>query len=95
MLVMSDETYPVPGVSFGRIDQYRLPYWNVSIREGMDRDFGKEILKCFWIHCDTVYDAMIRIGKHTFKFIDDVGDPGDQTAKLCRSWIPGVYYTKD
>ncbi len=28
----------------------------------MDREFGKEILKCFWIHCNTVYDAMIRNG---------------------------------
>ena len=25
MLVMSDENYPGPGVSFGRIDQYLLP----------------------------------------------------------------------
>ncbi len=63
MLVMSDENYPGPGVSFGRIDQYLLPYWNVSLREGMDREFGKEILKCFWIHCNTVYDAMIRNGR--------------------------------
>ena len=38
---------------------------------------------------------VIRIGKHTFKFIDDTGDPGDKTAKLHKSWIPGVYYTKD
>jgi formate C-acetyltransferase len=28
----------------------------------MDREFGKEILKCFWIHCNTAYDAMIRNG---------------------------------
>lgn len=62
MLVMSDENYPGPGVSFGRIDQYLLPYWERSISEGMDREFGKEILKCFWIHANTVYDAMIRIG---------------------------------
>lgn len=62
MLVMSDENYPGPGVSFGRIDQYLLPYWEHSIAQGMDREFGKEILKCFWIHANTVYDAMIRIG---------------------------------
>jgi formate C-acetyltransferase len=63
MLIMSDENYPGPGVSFGRIDQYLLPYWNTSLGEGMDREFGKEILKCFWIHCNTVYDAMIRNGR--------------------------------
>ncbi|MFO7559865.1 MAG: pyruvate formate lyase family protein [Desulfobacterales bacterium] len=62
MLIMSDENYPGPGVSFGRIDQYLLPFWNHSIEKGMNREFGKEILKCFWIHCNTAYDAMIRNG---------------------------------
>lgn len=62
MLVMSDENYPGPGVSFGRLDQFLLPYWQKSISEGMQPDFGKEILKCFWIHANTAYDAMIRTG---------------------------------
>jgi trans-4-hydroxy-L-proline dehydratase len=62
MLVMSDENYPGPGVSFGRLDQYLLPYWQKSMAAGMDIEFGKEILKCFWIHCNTAYDAMIRTG---------------------------------
>jgi pyruvate-formate lyase len=62
MLVMSDENYPGPGISFGRIDQYLLPYWEYSINNGMDREFGKEIMKCFWVHSNTAYDAMIRNG---------------------------------
>ncbi|MBA3012613.1 MAG: hypothetical protein FP812_20595 [Desulfobacula sp.] len=62
MLVMSDENYPGPGVSLGRIDQYLLPYWEISKAAGMDRNFAKEILKCFWIHCNTAYDATIRCG---------------------------------
>ncbi len=62
MLVMSDENYPGPGVSFGRIDQYLYPYWKKSLADGMDREFGKEILKTFWIHTNTAYDAMIRVG---------------------------------
>ncbi len=62
MLVMSDENYPGPGVSFGRIDQYLYPFWKKSIEEGMDPEFGKEILKCFWVHANTAYDAMIRTG---------------------------------
>ncbi len=62
MLVMADENYPGPGVSFGRIDQYLYPYWRRSIDDGMDPEFGKEILKCFWVHCNTAYDALIRTG---------------------------------
>ena len=63
MLVMSDENYPGPGVSFGRLDQYLLPLWERSLANGeMDREFGKEILKCFFVHANTVYDAMMRVG---------------------------------
>src|SRR4030042_3514355 len=62
MLVMADENYPGPGDSFGRLDQFLYPLWEQSIREGMDPEFGKEILKCFWLHCNTAYDGMIRTG---------------------------------
>ncbi|HOD28772.1 MAG TPA: pyruvate formate lyase family protein [Syntrophales bacterium] len=62
MLVMSDENYPGPGVSFGRLDQSLYPFWQRSLDEGMDREFGKEILRCLWVHCNTVYDMMIRVG---------------------------------
>jgi formate C-acetyltransferase len=62
MLVMSDENYPGPGLSFGRIDQYLYPYWKHSLEQGMEREFGKEILKCFWMHANTAYDAFLRTG---------------------------------
>lgn len=62
MLVMADENYPGPGVSFGRLDQYLYPLWKKSVEEGMPVEFGKDILKCFWIHCNTAYDGMIRTG---------------------------------
>jgi len=62
MLVLTDENYPGAGVSFGRFDQYLWPYYQRSIHEGMDREFAKEILKCFWVHANTAYDAMIRNG---------------------------------
>ncbi len=62
MLVMADENYPGPGVSFGRLDQYLFPLWKKSVEAGMHVEFGKEILKCFWIHCNTAYDGMIRTG---------------------------------
>jgi formate C-acetyltransferase len=28
----------------------------------MDPEFGKELLKCFWVHCNTAYDCLIRTG---------------------------------
>lgn len=62
MLVMTDENYPGPGVSFGRLDQVLLPYYETSAAAGMSREFMKEILGCFWFHCNTAYDAQIRVG---------------------------------
>lgn len=62
MLIMSDENYPGPGTSLGRIDQYLFSFWKSSRAQGMGRYFAKEILKCFWIHCNTAYDATIRCG---------------------------------
>ena len=60
MLVMSDENDPGRGVSFGRMDQYLLPYWQRAMDSGMEREFGKEILRCFFIHASTACDAMLR-----------------------------------
>jgi pyruvate-formate lyase len=62
MLVMSDENYPGPGVSFGLVDRYLLPYWEASKAEGMTKAQAKELLGCFWFHCNTAYDAQIRTG---------------------------------
>ncbi len=42
-----------------------------------------------------VNDDTIRIGKHIFKFIDESALGGEKTTKLRKSWIPGVYYTKE
>ncbi|TFH38519.1 MAG: hypothetical protein E4G96_10365, partial [Chrysiogenales bacterium] len=41
-----------------------LPYWEKSLDAGMDREFGKEILRCFWIRCNYAYDAMVRTGNN-------------------------------
>jgi formate C-acetyltransferase len=64
MLVMCDENYPGPGVSFGRVDQYLLPYWLASKKGGMSREEAKELLGCFWFHCNTAYDAQVRTGNN-------------------------------
>ena len=62
MLIMSDENYPGPGVSFGRLDQFLYPYYKKSRDKGMSNSYAKEILGCFWFHCNTAYDAQIRVG---------------------------------
>ena len=62
MLVMADENYPGPGVSFGRLDQYLYPFYEKSVKEGMTEELMKDILGCFWFHCNTAYDAQIRVG---------------------------------
>lgn len=41
------------------------------------------------------HNDKIRIGRHLFKFIDEAAAQDDKTAKLRKSWIPGVYYTED
>jgi formate C-acetyltransferase len=65
MLVMAEESYPGAGLSFGRIDQY---LWDLYRNDVIDqnkitKEFAKDILGNFWFHCNTVYDAMIRVGK--------------------------------
>lgn len=64
MLVMADENYPGPGVSFGRLDQYLLSYYQKSRSEGMTVEEAKDILGCFWFHCNTAYDAQIKVGNN-------------------------------
>lgn len=64
MLIMADENYPGAGTSFGLMDRYLFPYWERSIETGMDREFGKELLKCFFVHCNTAYDAGIKVGNN-------------------------------
>jgi pSer/pThr/pTyr-binding forkhead associated (FHA) protein len=51
---------------------------------------GETITRVFLSHEDN-----IRIGKHIFKFVDETAVQEDKTTKLHKSWIPGVYYTKE
>ncbi len=38
---------------------------------------------------------LIRVGWTTFKFIDEAERKTEKTLKIHKSWIPGVYYTKE
>jgi pSer/pThr/pTyr-binding forkhead associated (FHA) protein len=40
------------------------------------------------------HEDIIRIGWVDFKFIDETKVDPEQTAKIHKSWIPGVYYTE-
>lgn len=41
------------------------------------------------------HDDSIRIGFVSFRYLDENNQDFEQTAKIHKSWIPGVYYTKD
>jgi len=63
MLVMAAESYPGPGVSYGRIDQYLYPFYKNSVDAGaLDREKALELLMCFWIKHNYAYDYQGRIG---------------------------------
>ncbi|MGB9870519.1 MAG: pyruvate formate lyase family protein [Anaerolineae bacterium] len=63
MLVMVAESYPGPGLSFGRIDQYLYPYYRADIEAGrLTRQQAKELLQCFWIKPNYAYDYQGWVG---------------------------------
>ncbi|MHA1230694.1 MAG: pyruvate formate lyase family protein, partial [Candidatus Helarchaeota archaeon] len=65
MLVMACESYPGPGLSHGRFDQYMYPFYEKDIREGrLTPEFAKELLQCYWIKHNYAYDFHGRVGKN-------------------------------
>jgi pyruvate-formate lyase len=65
MLIMAEESYPGPGLSFGRTDQHLFELYKKDVMDekNITKEFAKDILGSFWFHCNTAYDAMIRVGK--------------------------------
>ena len=63
MLVMAAESYPGAGLSHGRWDQYMYPFYKKDVEEGrLTRDEAKELLQCYWIKHNYVYDFQARLG---------------------------------
>ncbi|MBD3407472.1 MAG: hypothetical protein GF411_15245, partial [Candidatus Lokiarchaeota archaeon] len=63
MLVMAAESYPGAGLSHGRWDQYLYPYYKRDLESGtITRSFAKELLHCYWIKHNYVYDFQGRLG---------------------------------
>ena len=57
MLAMAAESYPGPGVSPGRVDQYLYPYYQADLEAGrLTPELAKEWLECWWIKHNYVYD---------------------------------------
>lgn len=63
MLVMAAESYPGAGLSHGRWDQYMYPFYRKDIESGsMTREQAKELMQCYWIKHNYVYDYQGRLG---------------------------------
>jgi len=63
MLVMAAESYPGPGLSPGRIDQYLYSYYRRDLDEGrLTRERARELLQCYWIKHNYAYDYQGRVG---------------------------------
>jgi pyruvate formate-lyase/glycerol dehydratase family glycyl radical enzyme len=57
MLLMAAESYPGPGISPGRVDQYLFPYYQADLNAGrLTRLEAKEWLECWMIKHNYVYD---------------------------------------
>jgi formate C-acetyltransferase len=57
MLAMVAESYPGPGLSPGRVDQYLYPYYKRDLDAGrLTRDQAEEWLQCLWIKHNYAYD---------------------------------------
>jgi trans-4-hydroxy-L-proline dehydratase len=57
-LVMFAESYPGPGTSYGRLDQYLYPYYKKDLENGrLTREAAKELLMSFNIRHNYAYDA--------------------------------------
>jgi len=63
MLVMVAESYPGPGLSPGRIDQYLYPFYQGDLAAGrLDREKARELLQCYWLKHNYAYDYQGRVG---------------------------------
>ena len=63
MLTMAAESYPGPGVSPGRVDQYLYPYYKADLESGrLTREQAKEWLECWWIKHNYAYDYQGWVG---------------------------------
>ena len=65
MLIMTAESYPGPGLSPGRIDQFLYPYYKADIQAGrLTREQAFELLSAWMIKFNYAYDYQGRVGNN-------------------------------
>ncbi len=65
MLVMAAESYPGPGVSPGRVDQFLIPYYEKDLAAGtLTKEHAFELLACWSIKFNYAYDFQGRVGNN-------------------------------
>jgi formate C-acetyltransferase len=65
MVEMMAESYPGPGVSHGRLDQYLYPFYRKDVDDGrLSREEAKELFQCFSIKHNYAYDYQTTGGPH-------------------------------
>jgi formate C-acetyltransferase len=63
MLLLVAESYPGPGVSPGRVDQYLYPYFQADVEAGrLTPRQAKEWIQCLWIKHNYAYDYQGWVG---------------------------------
>lgn len=63
MLLLAAESYPGPGVSPGRVDQYLYPYYRADLDAArLTPAEAKEWLECWWIKHNYAYDYQGWVG---------------------------------
>ena len=65
MVEMIAESYPGPGISYGRLDQYLYPFYKRDLEEGrLSREEITELFQCFSIKHNYAYDYQTTGGPH-------------------------------
>jgi pSer/pThr/pTyr-binding forkhead associated (FHA) protein len=71
-------------------DEERVRYRLVDLNSTNGSFLNEKKVSEEWLR----HNDMIRIGWVTFKFIDETQQTFEETTKVHKSWIPGIYYTK-
>lgn len=95
MLIIAAESYPGPGLSPGRIDQYLFPYYKQDLDAGrLSEDQAREMIQCWWIKHNYAYDYQGRVGNNqginsSFGQLITLGgiDAGGNDASNALTWL--------